>query len=266
MDVNIDAISPEASTHTDPSQRIGQLVQVLEHERQNRWHRWLRGVGYWIAWEIARNVVCMWLHVRPYGFDSIWSFPARIGQNIGFVALLGYCLLPSKERRNAVLELAAIDDDAILAPLYEQHRLIYIEPIRKAFVRQLGNLTPANRDCLSPNIVKAMREALGNCASPVFGSSWNEEYALAVIRATGQIGDERMMRQLEKLASLNPKKDRERRIKYAALDALPILKSRLELERASETLLRPAEESGAEPLLRPAVPRERLETVLLRPQ
>jgi hypothetical protein len=88
----------------------------------------------------------------------------------------------------------------------------------------------------------------------------------AIIRAMEQIGDERALKAMERIANMSGRSPARLRLKRAAADCLPALRERIREEAAPDLLLRAAvSESDAE-LLRPTTNTAQPDSVtLLRP-
>jgi hypothetical protein len=95
----------------------------------------------------------------------------------------------------------------------------------------------------------------------------NTELVLAILKSLEQIGDEKVMPFVEERASGSNRKGRSQSIREAALACLPALNARVEMQRASHTLLRAAESDreDSEVLLRPAESAHTPEGTLLKP-
>ncbi len=79
------------------------------------------------------------------------------------------------------------------------------------------------------------------------------ELRVAILKALEQVGDGRAYMVVRGLAESKGRSPAERRIQAAAAECLPFLERRVQQEWQGKTLLRAAESSSAEDLLRPAI-------------
>jgi hypothetical protein len=86
----------------------------------------------------------------------------------------------------------------------------------------------------------------------------------AVLKALEQVGDDKALPLVRKIAELDARAPDQERMKSLAQDCLPALEDRLDRERPGNTLLRPAGMKGAENLLRPIQTDALADTLLLR--
>jgi hypothetical protein len=168
-------------------------------------------------------------------------------------------LAVSSAQKNATRALEGDDDKRIvgvwaLALDYDDEQLVALA--RRKLLQFLPQLNASD----APLLDEEQRGILYNALNkrPDKKDSNNTELHQAILKALQQVGDERALPHVEKLAKGQGLAAAYPELKTAAEACLPFLKERVEQIRASQTLLRAssafdAPSSGSEVLLRPAL-------------
>jgi hypothetical protein len=162
----------------------------------------------------------------------------RQGSCRGLLWILRCCIgtttAVSPGQKQVTKELAQYDGVRAVGPLAEaltwKDKSIRIIA-EAALIRLLPRIQASDADCLNEKQRKCLHQAL-YCK--------NEPLVLAILTALEQVGDEKAMPYVEKLAAGRTRSSWEKRIQAAAEVCLPYLKQRVEEARSRQTLLRAA--------------------------
>lgn len=221
---------------------------LVELERQAKIHRNSRRFGQVMTWVmfslgmlLAVKFVVGGLHTGHWSSASDWSFFSSFAGLAGMGAV-------TKQYKNSAQQLADVDDLRAVGPLADalatgdkDMRAVAEEPL----MRLLPRLQASDSALLNVTQREALVNALWK-AKP--------EFALVVLKALEQIGDEKALPMVERLARGD--KDIDARVTEAAKECLPALRMRAENAKAAQTLLRGSGISNVAPdtLVRPAMP------------
>ncbi len=133
-------------------------------------------------------------------------------------------------------------DDLITAGRYRRSALL------KAIIRILPRLRASDTDLMDADTRKLLNQQLGR-STRALSEAWagarrveeHTAYDVAILKAWEQVGDERALPFVEKLAGLNARTSAQKRVQQAALECLPYLQSRADQQRVAHTLLRAAQ-------------------------
>lgn len=178
-------------------------------------------------------------------------------QPAGVVFVLIAAFAVTRKQKAAARALAHYDDVRGVGLLtevlgFKADRLLRAD-VEPALVRLLPRLQATDASLLSAE----QRAVLNNILAGRSASSKNTELTLAILRAMEQVGDEKALPVVTKLAAEGGCSAQSRAVvQNAAQECLPYLQSRVESKRVGEQLLRASSgDAGAtapEQLLRPA--------------
>ena len=160
---------------------------------------------------------------------------------------------------------------------------------RHGTARDINALIGAHRSLIGPQTNKALRRALTSALLQVRASDRHRiseashaelrrllgriaigdvrrghaDFYEAIIKATEQIGDERALKAMERIASMRSHTQARRRLKLAAAECLPALRERVREMSEPETLLRATSADSVGELLRPVPRKIATDSVLL---
>jgi hypothetical protein len=164
----------------------------------------------------------------------------------------------NRRQSKALAKLTDFDDIRALGPLLNAKNHVTdfktTDAIYNALKRLLPTIKASDRCLLSDAGYTVLLSSLSGCYSAVSSSPSQlrfEDYYIAVLKAMEQIGDERALGIVEKIASITPKRGAKLRIHSAATECLSALLTRANAEGLG--LLRPTEEQSDDNLLRPAM-------------
>ncbi len=249
--------SAVGSEAVEPERRVRETLAMLA-ERTRRAARWrfvfgsVAGLTY-IGSQAARILHCvpafhrgrLWINVEL----GLWLVSILAG-SIGLIAQ-GFW------RRSARL-LGALDDVRCAGPLLEsmaqasaQHVLSRraapnVEPV---LTRILSRFAPSDNALLTQEQLRTVYGLLGS-----LDPAGHTDFMIAALHAVAQVGDAEAIPTVAKLAQKPSIGPRTARVRNAARECMPLLKSRAGDNLARRTLLRPAHgvDTGGEQLLRPA--------------
>lgn len=150
-------------------------------------------------------------------------------------------------------ELSVHGDINLIGPLIDIARTASFQDRRVAYqtlTALLPRLKASDADLLYPKQYQFLVNTLKlNNLRPV-----SVEFKVAVIQALEQIGDEKALPVVEKLANMRPKNAEQERLRDAARECLPALLQRVDSAKPGHNLLRAAglNDAVGEVLLRPA--------------
>jgi len=193
--------------------------------------------------------------------SALTNHGASAGSYSGMFGAIAALFAATQLQKNAAGALARYDDVrgvGFLAEALEYGDKGIEREAETALVRLLPRLRATDHALLN--------EPQRRCLDRALVKRRNPELALAILAAYEQVGDEKSVEVVERIASGQIPAIKDRRIIERAAEVLPALRHRAELVRAAQTLLRPADKADADILLRPASgpPTGPIET-LLRP-
>jgi hypothetical protein len=239
--------------------------EVLAASRRQR-RRILRGVSALLTSWLA-------LYIFLYLFESVglysgWLLPEGLiapflGTSfLGSMALCALFSMPGRKQKERIRELARTADVNAIGPMIELLSEIQPRHTRAALRDALTELLPRLKESDSLLPLSRQRAKLHRILEDAY---WyhdvhNPAFVVAILRAMGQIGDERSLKVVRQLAGMRARKESRKQIREAAAEALDLIELRIErrnspsvLLRAADyestdaTLLRPMAESGREP-------------------
>ncbi len=171
-------------------------------------------------------------------------------------------LRPSRKARRAASQLSKLDDAGTIGGLLETlsfgHDRELDAPAQEALIRALSRLKASDAHLITQRQAGLLRGTLASSpytTGNLFTSLSRRRDAhvrlqIAILKAFEQVGDSQSLPVVSHLA----KSAADARIRKAAEECLPFVEARVELERASQTLLRASSEARPDPdtLLRPA--------------
>jgi len=164
---------------------------------------------------------------------------------------------PSRKLRNAMQALARLGTVRDINELIEvQRSLVGRETsleLRKALTRSLLQVRASDKEIISESSWKELRGILSAIFTGEAGL-WKGnrlDFYEAVIKAMEQVGDERVLKSVERIANIGGKSAARQRLRLAAQQCLPALRARVRETTAPETLLRAVVPDSSGELLRP---------------
>jgi hypothetical protein len=165
-----------------------------------------------------------------------------------FVAILGGLFAVSDQQKDTTKALTLLNDKRIVGVLaealaYDEKKLV--AAVRDKLVQMLPILQVSDAALLNETQRAALhKELMGKRA----------DVTLAILKAFEQVGDSKLLPNVEKLARGEGHTAKETQVRKEAQHCLEFLQARAEQERQRQTLLRPAMagETAPEELLRPA--------------
>ena len=234
------------------------LVSVIDEE--DRVRKLLRK-------RIMIGMLCVMIPYIAVGFALVhWFYHSGVGNTIrilmtgvmGSPLLISSILLtPSPVKAHSLRILAGLSDKRSINALVEAYDLA--DGAAQAEIRStLTRLLPQLRASDGPLLNDASRTILLSLLHQASFGSYNSpresaEYVVTIIRCFEQVGDERALTEVCRLAACQELLGAGLPIRLAAQEALPALEKYAESHRIAGTLLRPTvpPDSGAA-LLRPA--------------
>jgi hypothetical protein len=220
------------------------LISIMRYEEQRRKSRREQMYIHTALYAVAFVMPALLFYLNNHAF---WRFSMFLcGMSGGLVGNALLAMVVTRTHTNAAYLLAKhFDDVSIVGPLAEalEYRSKAVrEAATAALIRLLPRLQPNDSDLLTSEQHNSLHRTLtGN----------NPELVLAVLVALGKIGDSGAIPNVEKLAAGLGVAAEDERIRDMAQQTLLVLRQRVELQRAPQTLLRAASEEGGE-LLRAA--------------
>lgn len=217
------------------------LVQQEAAKRKTKRRRILIGLTIYFVFVIGMTVL---ISVAKGHLDT--GLFGSIGSMSGLIAA---AFAVSQAQKNATRKLAEFEDIRIVGPLAEalefgdkNMRAIITE---EALIKLLPRLQASDAHLLNEDQRACLNRAL---------KGKNTQLVLAILKAYEQVGDEKALPCVEKLAEGEGRSGKDERVQAEAIECLPHLKARIEQQRASQTLLRASDAIATPPevLLRPA--------------
>jgi hypothetical protein len=254
--------SVENVTNARPANNFAKIEQLAgtiarEESRRKRLVWSIASVCLIIATIIARISA---LRTNSAESDSLtWLLP--IGAAFALVVPIVMAILasyPRRRLRDAMRSLACSASVDQINLLFEAQRSL-VGPgttmeIRRAITRTLPQLRASDARLISDRTWSDMLRVLSAITEPNgrMRSREHVEFYEALIRAMEQIGDERALKPMERIANMRASSQARARLKQAAVECLPALRQRTRAATAPETLLRAAGSNSMEELLRPS--------------
>ncbi len=241
---------------------LAKLLAELDELRRGQGQPGMR-LGFLLAAYLTILPVAAWKAAETMFMSNWLSFALWSTVVVATTQLYRFSLFP--RHRHLMRKLAACDDVAGVGVLIETLEW----PDRRAqevAARALIRLLPRLRASDARLLTQPQRACLYRMLRMRYAGR-DGALILAILQALQQVGDEAAIPYVRRLASSAAFTPTQRKVKQAAEECQPYLKSSADLQRASQTLLRAsAQENVAEDgLLRPAYARTETEsTELLR--
>jgi hypothetical protein len=237
----IEAEAQIASLGPEAVDALLALVQQEAVKRKKKRRKFLIGLTVYFVCIIGLTVFLSLAkgHLETSLFNSIGSMSG----------LIAAAFAVSQAQRNATRKLAQFEDIRTVGPLAEA--LEFNDKSMRAVTEEaLIKLLPRLRASDAPLLNEDQRA----CLNRALTRSKNTPLVLAILKAYEQVGDEKALPCVEKLAEGEGRTGKEERVQAAAIGCLPALRTRIEQQRASQTLLRASDAVATPPevLLRPA--------------
>jgi len=245
------------------------LTRQVE-QRNRHLRRAIMGfLGYTAAMSLAMLLLKHWIGPERWqenAFSPYLLIPQLLAV-FAFVGYMSYNQIPRCGAREAIQKLQEVADVASVGPLIDALKLDDLkvrESARTALIELLPRLQPedaallntAQRAKLCSVLSIPVENPLYKDVAAVFRPAHDRAVNLrvAILQAFAQVGDERALRIVERLAGAEANTHGERRIREAAQQCLPVLQERVRQLNAPSTLLRAsAVAESPDILLRPAM-------------
>jgi HEAT repeat protein len=276
-----EAVNGKEVTDTEHLEEIG--AQLSRSVRRRRTFALVLSFGFPVFFlTLAKFGFFEWKSNWDAMLPDIMGF--RGEQFFGVILAVLLTILPicfivtaSRKQRKVIDKLAANADIQSIGPLIDALELpdsYSRRSTKEALIRVLPQLRASDAGLLSAAQYARLRNFLNTpLDSPLHKNirqlmappnDSSVELQLAILKSFEQIGDQEALPIVERLANREAKTDAQKRLKQAAVECLPWLRQRIELNETSKSLLRPASvEVEGSALLRPAsfsddTPREML--------
>lgn len=237
------------------------LLAAISKERacHRKQQRVLKGVMIGFG---ALMVLLVLAGVAKSLYTGKWDFFDNWGSFFTMFAVTGSSVGITQSQKNAVRLLAQFDDIRAIPPLLEV-RESEDKNIRDLAEQSLINLLPK----LKASDANLLDEVQMFCLGRALKSK-NTEFVCMVLKAMEQVGDEKHLDAVQRLAGKETSDPHQMRIRVAAQECEPYLRRRVEEKELANTLLRASQpESAPNMLLRPVEYRPDTAThELLRPE
>ncbi len=169
----------------------------------------------------------------------------------GFIGVL---YLFSQWKSRVARNIAVLDIPQAIGPLIEVYatsQLLRNARFKGMLIQMLPRLQATDTILLTSQQRKCLYRCLSNDEYfPYYGRFWGADLKIAILKALEQIGDEKAVPHVEKLA----RTARNPQVRFAAQECLPYVQQRAEHARVEQTLLRAGTQPDAlDTLLRPVV-------------
>ncbi len=166
---------------------------------------------------------------------------------IRFLGIAGIVIASVRGMRTNRL-LCCLDDVRLVGPLLDSVMLLSLdtqtnESLRRSLSRLLPQLRASDKPHLLPHHITALNRELARCHSWKWESSEGLDYALAILKALEQVGDETSLPAVEKVLATS----KNEKVREAAEACLPFLQQRAVMGK--HTLLRASNHNTADLLL-----------------
>ncbi|HZO89820.1 MAG TPA: hypothetical protein VFB38_15940 [Chthonomonadaceae bacterium] len=194
-------------------------------------------------------IVCYIVFVLGMAIIFEGKLDPALFNSIGSMSgLIGAAFAVSQAQRNAAKKLAEFEDIRVVGPLAEALEFgdKNIRAVAEdALIKLLPRLQASDASLLNEEQRACLNRAL---------KGKNGALAKAILKAYEQVGDEKALPFVQKLAAGEGRAAKDASIRTAAQECLPYLEKLVAQQRASQTLLRAADAAETPPdvLLRPA--------------
>ncbi|MEP6756138.1 MAG: hypothetical protein ABJA67_11610 [Chthonomonadales bacterium] len=223
------------------------IMQIEIYNREVNLHRFRAYVGVTFAFVVFMVVsYFLFLAGEPpstfmfFFFAGVFAVPYLIARS-------------SKAMNESLRKIANTDDLNALGPLIDCSNSVMSRSAMKMVRKRISALLPmlkySDRYLLTKGQRATLRSRLSLISHPTLPDG--EEQYLALLIALSQIGDETDLAVVRRLAVIKMPLPAIRRISQAAAECAEMIEARLEANRDSDRLLRPAAEP-LDNLLRPA--------------
>ena len=230
-------------------QKFDLLLQFLKEEGANRRkcrRNAIIGISFYIGFILLMIVIPPMFGAKPQ--------TTMLGQIGSMTAVMAGAMAATTAQKNGTRILAEFDDKRAVGPLslaLEFNDVEVVAVAREKLVRLLPQLKASDAQLLDEEQRSILYKALHS----------KKHYAalrIAILNALQQVGDEKGLPHVQKLAKGEGLTAQEEDILRAAQECLPYLERRVDRLRASQTLLRASSASEAmtsspDMLLRPAM-------------
>ena len=231
---------------------LDEVLAVLNQESRKRGKRQKLFVGLFLGMAALFTLIAILTHNT--------SIIASMG---GYISLTVIGAAASQQQKSASLAIARFDDVRAIGALAEalEFKDKRVAPIaEKSLIHLLPRLKASDASLLNPEQRFCLNRAL---------RGKNTELTVAILKAWEQIGDERAIEEVEKLARGRGRGGSSPTVVVAAQECLPFLRQSAERQQIGSQLLRPSDGNltPSDVLLRPATPHASTDPAdqLLRP-
>lgn len=251
---------------SEPSETEGIRAIVQEFARISKRRKRLRQVLWYIGAGTILPLGGLNFYLIPRVPFDHWSttLVSALQMVIPFVTIVPSITmpLPSRRQKQIIEQLSRCDRVEAIGPLLSGLGLpskAFQDVVMNALLALLPRVKSGDVVFLSDDGLLKLYEIVKSANHPL-ARTLSEQYddlLVAILRAIGEVGDERVWEAVLNLATRDVTTDSQERIRQAAQECLPRLRERierLEQERVGQHLLRPsnAPEALAEVLVRPA--------------
>ena len=217
--------------------KLDVLLALLEKETADRRKR-RRGIAVVFAAYFALVAAMIFIPMM-FGHKPLFQVFSQFGT---MTAVIGGSLAVSAAQKNATNALAEFDDPRavgwwVLALGYGDKKIA--ESARVKLTALLPKLSATDSHLLDAEQRAELYKALG-------ARTYTVDLQLAILKALEQVGDEKAIPPVEKLATGEGLTARCDALRIAAVECLPALRQRAVRARASETLLRASSSASAQ--------------------
>ena len=224
------------------------IIHRLREEgrkRKKKQRRLYWAVGIYCAALVG--LLLVWL-VKGLSTGTWSEFPWQLFQAFTWVGVFGSAGLASQFQKNATQVIAKFNDKRYIPELIEA--LSYKDKeVTSVALGALCTLLPTLAASDAELLSTEHRKALHGFLTP---SSKEPALTRSILKALEQVGDERDLPVVRKLAASAGTNSRENEAVQTAIECLPFVEQRAESNRAASTLLRASASTPNSELLRPA--------------
>ena len=256
---SVAALQTTAGIETEADKLTAQTVTERLTEIENGSKRAIRrfriGVGMLGAWTLTGAIVLAHLaQLNLYVLPVLFLIFAV--QFIWLPLQLWICKRSAPKFDAA--DIAKQGGVQAIAPLFAAAQVIFPKKRRRAIMGALTTLLPrmkaTDAHLLTPTARNRIRDWLSTMANTVLGHPCSDDLRIAALKALEQVGDTDDIPVVTRLANMHAQTSEQTRVKQAAIECLPMLRSHCGEVAAARTLLRAANAEDARPdtLLRAA--------------
>lgn len=247
-DIEQETVSTEEIRQRAAALKVESLLTTLAEERRKQQCRTRRYqvIGLSIVAVVLLCTGAVWIKTGKFPSDILSSFSSMAG-------LIGLTAAATRGQKQATRELAQFNDVRAVGPLAEA-LTFEDKQVRQVAKEALTRLLPRLQAGDAPLLNSEQRHILHRCLYRR-KFRFDQNLALAILNALRQVGDERDLPVVQRLAQGTGKYDHSRKIQMEAQDCLPFLQKRAEEQAARQSLLRAAVQpiARAEELVRPVM-------------